>query len=225
MAHEATTDELADYRPVSPLAVATLVCGVAAALVLVTPLAAMLPLFAVVLAVAAFADLRRAEGKRAGRPLVLAGLALALGFAGQALAGAVLDGWIARQRALAAATAWIAAVREERFADAMAMCGPQAYPLPHEVTVGTEPPAPGVREEAFRATAAVRAIEACGQSQPAVTQARRLGTGGSVWRVSGDLKACGIAPGELRVELESRAETGPRGPLERWLVVGLGVER
>lgn len=224
MADEATIDEVADYRPVSPLAVATLVCGVAAALVLVTPLAAMLPLFAVVLAVAAFADLRRAEGKRAGRPLVLAGLALALGFAGQALVGAFLDGWIARQRALAAATAWVAAVHEQRFPDAMAMCGPQAYPLPHEVTVGTEPPTPAVREEAFRATAAVRAIEACGPRKPAVAQVRRLGTSGSVWRVSGDLAACGGA-GELRVELESRAEVGPRGPLERWLVVGLGVER
>ncbi len=225
MVDDSTIDELADYRPVSPLAVATLVCGVAAALVLVTPLAAMLPLFAVVLAVAAFADLRRAEGKRAGRPLVLAGLALALGFAAQALAGAWYDGWIARQRAVAAATAWITAVREERFADAMAMCGPQAYPLPHEVTMGTEPPTPAVREEAFRATAAVRAIQACGQSQPAVTQVRRLGTSGSVWRVSGDLSACAAVSGELRVELEPRSETGPRGPLERWLVIGLGVER
>lgn len=225
MVDETAIDELADYRPVSPLAVATIVCGVAAALVLVTPLAAMLPLFAVVLAVAALADLRRAEGKRAGRPLVLAGLALALGFAAQALAGAWYDGWVARQRALAAATAWITAVGEERFADAMAMCGPQAYPLPHEVTMGTEPPTPAVREEAFRATAAVRAIEACVQGRPTLKRVRRLGTSGSVWRVAGDLAACGASSGELRLDLESRAETGPRGPLERWLVVGLGVER
>lgn len=225
MADKVTIDELADYRPVSPLAVATLVCGIAAVLVLVTPLAAMLPLFAVVLAVAAFADLRRAEGKRAGRPLVLAGLALALGFGAQALVGAWYDGWIARQRAVAAATAWMTAVGEERFADAMEMCAPHAYPLPHEVTLGTEPPTRAVREEAFRATAAVQAVEACGQSRPTVTLVRRLGTSGSVWRVSADLAACAAASGELRVELESRAETGPRGPLERWLVVGLGVER
>ena len=105
MTQEPDSDEMAGYRPVSPLAVATLVAGAASALVLVTPLAAMIPLVALALAVAALADLRRAEGKRAGRPLALIGLALAVGFAAQAFTAGVIDSWIARTRAAAAADA------------------------------------------------------------------------------------------------------------------------
>lgn len=221
---EPTGDEVSDYRPVSPLAVAALVCGGASVLVLVTPLAAMLPLFAVALAVAAFADLRRSEGKRAGQPLVLIGLALALGFTAQALAGAMLDGWIARQRAVAVATAWIAAVSEERWPDALAMCGPHTYSLPHEVMVGSEPPSPTAREEALRATAAVVAIEACGNERPSVLGVQRAAMSEPAWNVRADLAACGAAGRHLRLAVAPRSETGPWGTRERWLVVGLDVE-
>lgn len=217
-------DEMADYRPVSPLAVAAAVCGAAAVLVLVTPLAAMLPLIAAALAVAALVDLRRAEGKRAGRPLALIGLALALGFAAQAMTGSLINAWIARQRAEAAATAWIDAVHEERMADAIGMCGPGGFSLPHEMAVAPEPPTAAQREEVFRNVPAVQAIVACQEARPTVTETKRTRTNDETWTVEADLALCG-GPGTLRMQVEPRSETGPRGTLERWRVVGLAVER
>jgi hypothetical protein len=86
MPHATLSDDMAGYRPVSGLAVAAVIVGLGSALVLFTPLAAMMPLVAVALAVAALRDLERAEGRRVGRPLALAGLALAIGFAIQGLA-------------------------------------------------------------------------------------------------------------------------------------------
>jgi hypothetical protein len=225
MTHENDRDEMAGYRPVSPLAVAALVCGAAAVLVLVTPLAAMLPLIAVALAVAALADLRRAEGKRAGRPLALLGLALALGFTAQALTGSLVDDWIARRRALAAASAWIDAVSEERLTDAIGMCGPGGFTLPHELAVASEPPTPTVREDAFRSTPAVAAIMACAGTRPTVTTVRRVAANEAVWTVAADLGACGDQPGSLQINVMPRTETAQGGSLERWLVVGLAVER
>lgn len=132
MADDLANEQTIGYRPVSPLAVAALVAGAMSVLVLVTPLAAMIPLVAVALAVAALADLRRAEGRRAGRLLALIGLGLAVGFAAQATTGAMIDRWIARQRATAAAAAWIDAVCDERLTDAISMCAPGAFSLPRD---------------------------------------------------------------------------------------------
>ncbi len=224
MTQEPDSDEMAGYRPVSPLAVATLVAGAASALVLVTPLAAMIPLVALALAVAALADLRRAEGKRAGRPLALIGLALAVGFAAQAFTAGVIDSWIARNRAAAAADAWIDAVREERLTDAMSICGPGAFSLPHAVTMAAEPPTPDVREAAFRAVPAVAAVMGCAAVRPVVTDISRPRDGGLAWMVTADLSGCGGTAESLRIIVEPRSETGPRGTLERWLVVSLGLE-
>jgi len=225
--NEPDSDELAGYRPVSPLAVAALACGASAVLVLVTPLAAMLPLIAVMLAVVALVDLRRSEGKRAGRPLALAGLALALGFAAQAAAAGFVHGWIARQRAGVAAEAWIDAVRDGRMADALAMCGPGGFSLPADVAAAPEPPTPAVREEAFRSVPAVQAVSACGTVRPEVIRVdRRTGAGDDdAWKVSADLSACGGPGGTLRIDVAARSETGQRGTVERWLVVGLDVDR
>ena len=104
-------DELTEYRPVSPLAVAALVAGLGSVLVLFTPLAAMLPLVAIALAVVALADFGRSEGRKVGRWAALMGLALAVGFVCQAVATAWADHMIARGRAVATATTWLDAVR------------------------------------------------------------------------------------------------------------------
>ena len=224
MNHSPETDEMAGYRPVSPLAVAAAVGGAASGLVLVTPLAAMLPLLGVALAAAALADLRLAEGKRAGRPLALVGLALALGFAAQAAATTLVDGWIARQRATAAATAWIEAVREGRLADAMGMCGPGAFSLPHDVIAGPEPPTVAIREAAFVAVPAVVAVTNCAEIRPTLGVARRSIAGDGSWVVWADLAACGGSAETLRLEVGPRTVTGPQGIVERWLVKTLGVD-
>lgn len=224
MADDLANEQTIGYRPVSPLAVAALVAGAMSVLVLVTPLAAMIPLVAVALAVAALADLRRAEGRRAGRLLALIGLGLAVGFAAQATTGAMIDRWIARQRATAAAAAWIDAVCDERLTDAISMCAPGAFSLPHAVSAAPEPPTPEVREAAFRAVPAVHAVRECAPARPVVTTARWQREGGLTWTVTADLAACGRPAESLRMLMEPRSETGERGTLERWLVVSLSLE-
>jgi hypothetical protein len=222
MADDASLGELAGYRPVSGLAVAALVAGCGSALVLFTPLAAVLPLVAGVLALVALADLRRSEGRRVGRVAALAGLALAIGFTAQAIAGGMVDHWIAGRRARATALAWIDAVREERFTDAIGLCSPAALPA-----TGRDPftPAPdeAERQTSFVAMPAVAALAACGEARPTVTSSRSS-TGEAAWLVRVNLAACPAGSGALQVEVAARPATRGRTPVERWLVTGFALE-
>jgi hypothetical protein len=222
MADDASLDEVAGYRPVSGLAVAALVAGGGSALVLFTPLAAVLPLVAGVLAVVALADLRRSEGRRVGRAAALAGLALAIGFTAQAIAGSAIEQWIAGRRARATALAWIDAVREERFADAIGLCSPAALPA-----TGRDPFAPppdeAERQASFVAMPAVAALAACGEARPTVTVSRSP-AGEAAWLVRVNLAACEVARGALLVEVSPRPATRGRTPVERWLVTGFALE-
>lgn len=118
--------EPAGYRPVSTLAIGALVLGILSGLALLSPFFFVVPLVAVAVAVAAFADVDRVGAAKAGRLAALAGLALAVGFGAQALTSGVVDRAIATARATAAAEIFIRAVREGRQADAEAMCGPEA---------------------------------------------------------------------------------------------------
>ncbi len=122
---QAETDP-AGYRPVSTLAIGALVLGALSGLALLSPFFYVVPLVAVAMAVAAFADVGRAGAAKAGRLAALAGLALAAGFGTQAVTSGVVTGSIAADRARAAAEIFVQAVREGRQADAEAMCGPEA---------------------------------------------------------------------------------------------------
>lgn len=216
MADGQLAGEIAGYRPVSGLAVAALFAGCGSALVLFTSLAAVLPLVAVVMAGAALVDLRRAEGRRVGRPLALVGLALAIGFTSQAIAAGVVDAWIARGRAAATVAAWIDAVREERFADAAGLCIPAALPA-----AGGEPlPGEGIdRLAAFRALRPVAAVAACGDARPPVAVSR--GPAGAGWIARIDLAPCGRPGTVVTIQVEPRTAVRGPGTVDRWLVTGL----
>lgn len=223
MAEDRSAGDLGGYRPVSGRAVAALLAGCGSALVLFTSLAAVLPLLAVVMAAAALADLRREEGRRAGRPLALAGLALAIGFSAQAIAAAVIDGWIMGGRASATAMAWVDAVRQGRFTDAAGLCSPAALPGP-----GGDPFAAGVSREdlqaAFRDAPAVMSVAACGEVRPPVTVSRSpAGDGGWIARV--DLASCGLEGGSVTLRVAARTAARGRGTVERWLVTGFDLTR
>jgi hypothetical protein len=117
-------DEAGDataYRPVSMLAVAAALAGVASSLALTTPMLWALPLVGVGLALAGLADVARPGAEKAGRMLALAGLALSVGFGAQAVTSAIVSRRIVEARAVATANAWIDAIREGRLADARAM--------------------------------------------------------------------------------------------------------
>lgn len=218
MAVETRSDDLADYRPVSRLAVAALAAGSGSGLVLFTPLAAMLPLVAIVLALAALAELRRGEGRIVGRWAALGGLALAVGFVSQATAAALADRWVAGRRAVATATTWIDSIRAGRLADALAASSPLALPpLPHEHH--GEEPAAADRLAAFGELAVVRAIAAAPEP-PAITSLERAE---EAWRVRLALPAGEPGDGILLAVEPRLVSRGPR-LIERWLVTGFTLE-
>ena len=210
------------YRPVSGWAVASLIAGLGSAAVLFTPLAMVVPLVAVALAVAALRDLGRGEGRTIGRPLALAGLALAVGFAAQAAAAAVTARVIAGQRASTAATTWLDAVREDRLTDATGLCNPLILPgrgRPPEPELSPEE-----QLEAFAALPAVQAVASCGQTAPVLIETRPVQVGASAWLVRADVAACGGTTSVVRLVVEPRAVRRRDSSLERWLVQEMTVE-
>jgi hypothetical protein len=173
----------------------------------------MVPILAMALAASALADIRRSEGRTVGRWLALAGLALAVGFASQAVTATFTEGVIARKRAAATATAWLDAVRSGRVVDAISVSSPRALPAEVETRDGP-PPGPEVRIEAFRDMEAVKAVAACGTTSPVITSARRTDEG---WLVRVSLAGCGTS-GDLLIEVAPRLATRAGRAIEEWLV-------
>lgn len=223
MPDEAFSGDVAGYRPVSSLAVAAFVAGCGSALVLFTSLAAVVPLVAIVMAVAALADLRRSEGRRAGRLAALAGLALAIGFTTQALAGAAVGRWIAARRASATAEAWIDAVRKGEFNEAIGLCSGSALPPAGRGDPFAPPTGEAERLAAFSELPPVAAVAVCGAARPAVVVERdpALEAG---WVARADLAACG-SDQRLTLRIEPLASLRGRTPIERWLVTSLELDR
>ncbi len=213
-------DELPGYRPVSRLAVAALAAGVASSLVLFAPLAAMLPLFAIAIAVAAIVGIRRSEGRMVGRWPALGGLALAVGFSAQALSTALLDGLVARHRAVATATAWVDAVREGRFDDAIAVSSPLVMPPVNRDRQGEEQ---GVeaRLDAFRELPEVKTVADCKTAAPRI-DSREPDT--DAWLVRVRFEGCNTAD-ELLLSVAPRLVTRRGQIVEEWLVHRFALER
>ena len=152
-------EQTAEYRPVSAWAVAGLLAGACSALAVVTRFAWVLPLLGIGLSVAALIDIARPGAAKAGRPLALAGLALAIGFGAQAVTTAAVDRWIVSHRACAAATVWIDAVREGRMAEAV---GVSVLPPVSSVPNAAADETNAERIERFTTLPAVRVVAACG---------------------------------------------------------------
>ena len=225
MTAEPPIDATADYRPVSPLAVAALVAGCCSALALVTRFAWALPLVGTALACAALADVARPEARKAGRLAALAALALALGFGAQAVSGLLVDRWIMASRAKAAAQTWIDAVREGRTAEALGLCTAAVLPA------STLPPglehdeAEAERLKRFADMPAVKAVAACGTARPMLTHAAAAGTDDGAWTVEADLAGCTPPEQTLRIAVVPRTVKGTAGTVEQWKIVGAGLSR
>jgi hypothetical protein len=221
--------ERGEYRPVSRLAVAALAAGMMSALAIVSPLCWALPLVAVGLVVAAWADVHRPGAPKAGGLAAVAGLALAVGFGAQAVTDAVATRWLVSRRAEATARHWIDAVRAGRLADAISVCAPRVVPG------GGAPPAPGGapaspaaatdREAAFAALAAVRGLKPCDAQPPRVTSIAPADETEGGWVVVASLAACGRPEESLRLVVAPERVQRQGGPVERWLVTGFSLER
>lgn len=208
--------EPAEYRSVSPLAIAAAIVGGCSAVALMTPLAWMVPLIGIGLALAALADITRSGTTKTGRLLALIGLALAVGFGSQAVSSSIVERWILGHRARATATTWADAVRSGRMADAVSASGPG-------LTAPPGGPSPGgvdsdeARLARFTATAGVPEVQACGAMAPTIVDASPLGTDDGAWVVRLSLGPCG-SERMLRLTVAPTAAAGAGTLLERWLV-------
>jgi hypothetical protein len=193
--------------------VAALAAGIASCLVLFTPLAAMLPLVAIALAVVAIGEIRTSEGRVAGRWPALGGLALAVGFVSQSLATTLAEGMVAKQRATATAMSWINAIREERFDDALLVSSPGALmgleSDQHGAAIDTD-----VRREAFQALPEVTAVMGCRETLPRQITVERSEGG---WVVRFSLEDCGV-PRELTLAVARRLVVRRDHTIEEWRV-------
>jgi len=190
-----TEGETAGYRPVSALAIGALVLGSLSGLALLSPFFFVVPLVAVAVAVAAFADVERVGAAKAGRLAALAGLALAVGFGAQAVTAGVVARSIAAGRAQAAANMVVQALREGRQADAEAMCGPDAR-------------------------GKVSALAACIGSEASIRA--RAGEEAGTWDV--EIAPAGRPGCVARLVLAPAAGVQQGTAIERWLVTSCDVE-
>lgn len=192
-------DDQSNYRPVSGLAVVSLVAGMLSAAALVSPFFWVVPLVAVGLACLGLADVRRVGAEKAGRIAALAGLALAVGFGAQAVSSTLSTRLIASARAQAAAAVWIEALRDGRVADARAMCLPAVVPKLDDLA---------------------KKVAACGGAgRPGASVIGRGEDTPDTWRVRATVEKCAAGPLEVVIELNASIVSRPEGPVERWTVV------
>jgi len=222
---EPSSDAIADYRPVSRLAVTALVAGCASTLAVITRFAWAVPLVGTTLAMAALIDVARPESRKAGRVVALAALALSVGFGAQAVTSLLVDRWIMAGRATAVAGAWIDAVRAGRLPEALGFCAAAVLSDP-SLPRDLEPEAlEAERLRRFAELPAVRASAGCSGGRPPITRAAAVGADDDAWTVEADLTPCGSPSTTLRLMVMPKRVRGTDGPAEQWRVVSLGVDR
>jgi hypothetical protein len=209
------TDETGDYAAVSRLAVAALGMGVVAAASLIGPAFLVLPLLGIALAVAAFADLRRAAGLKVGRLAALGGLALSVGFGAQAVTTLAVSRWQAARRAEAATLVFVQAVCDGRLDDARGMSSMENHAVLRGLAdcCGGAPAAGDVS-----GGGAPAAGDVSGGGAPAAAGVILPGERAGTWRVRVTVGACGV-------EVLLGQDSGMVGdaPGERWSVLDCAV--
>lgn len=214
-----TTGSAAEYRPVSPLAVAALVVGGCSAVAVVSVVAWVVPLVGIVVAVAALRDLGRPGVLKAGRLAAVAGLALAVGFGAQAVTATLVSRAIIARRVRTTAMLWIDAVRARRMDEALAI-----------TTIRFSSPGSAADAAAhqawFSGLDAVQAVVACGDARPAPPRIAPAGTAEDGWRARVPLTSCpGHEAETLVLVVAPRTLPTPRGAVDRWSVTDFALER
>lgn len=219
------TNEMLDdengYLPVSRLAIAAAVVGVASAMAVANPLFLVVPLIGLALSVAAVADVSRQDAPKAGRLAALAGLALSIGFGAQAAVHLGVSFAGARTRAVAVAEAFVVAAGEGRFDDALVMCRYDA--LPETIMPQSSGPLAGeagkeVRQK-FVLMPTVAALSACGTVEPQLEATRADDSEGQTWVVTLAVPCSEADEGEVRLDVTVSRDPLP-GETDRWLVIG-----
>ena len=219
------TDDMQDdengYLPVSRLAVAAAIVGVASAAAVANPLFLVVPIIGLALSLAALADVGRVDAPKAGRLAALAGLALSLGFGLQATVYQAISYTAARGRAVTVAEAFVVAVSEGRQEDALVMCRYDALPdtlMPQPSGPLSSDAGEEVREK-FAVMPSIAALLACGPSTPRVDETRADDSEGKGWVVT--LGVPSKSAGEEEILLDVTVRRDPFvGNTDRWLVTG-----
>lgn len=223
---DAMTDAVEDkedgYLPVSRLAIAAAVVGLASAVAVANPLFLVVPIIGCGLAVAAMADVSREEAAKAGRLAALAGLALSLGFGFQAATHLTVSLVGARGRAVAVAEAFVVAAGEGRHDDAIVMCRYDA--LPDTLMPQSSGPLAGeagveVRQK-FVTMPTVAALAACGSIEPRFEEARADDIKGEAWVVTLAVPCPEASQGEVRLDVTVERDPTSGGGTDRWLITG-----
>jgi len=106
LVHEAGDAEVAQYRPVSKLAVAGLIVGLLAPLAVIEPVLYFIPLLGVLLGAMALGRIARSGQPLLGRKAALVGLVLSVGLAAAAPGHWLTYRWLLRREARQFAEAW-----------------------------------------------------------------------------------------------------------------------
>lgn len=241
------------YRPVSLLAIATLVAGASSALALVSPALWVVPLLSVALAAMALRDVaprKDGEGdaeedaeaghdgaaplpagidRKTGRWAALLGLALAIGFGTQAAVSFVVRRSVMERRAEASARMFLDMVRKERMADAIKCCLPQVTP-PISSRSMEGPPTADVQtraaEASLRSMDIIRAIQRCGDDAP--VEIRCVGPETRLkesWVLEVRVGPCADGkPLKIKMLMQSRPVTRGKRPYDNWMVGGIAPD-
>jgi hypothetical protein len=109
---------LAEYRSLAPLAVVSVILGVASALILTSPLLAPLPVAAIVAAIAALRTISRSGGQLAGSGVAIVGLCLGTFFLGLGLTSHLARQRVLEQRAHEMTAAFLGLLQEGKAREA-----------------------------------------------------------------------------------------------------------
>ena len=118
-----------DYRPISTLAVLSLVAGCSSVLALINQILWVVPLLAVSLSIAAIRDTSTQGSQKSGRGIALIGLALSVGFGVQSFAVFSGNTLIDRSRARETVSRWHRVIRAGDWDMAYGFCAPGIVPL------------------------------------------------------------------------------------------------
>ena len=118
-----------DYRPISTLAVLSLIAGCSSVLALINQILWVVPLLAVGLSIAAIRDTSVQGSQKSGRGIALIGLALSVGFGVQSFAVFSGNTMIDRSRARETVSRWHRVIRAGDWDMAYGFCVPGIVPL------------------------------------------------------------------------------------------------
>ena len=229
-----------DYRPISTLAVLSLIAGCSSVLALISQILWVIPLLAVGVSIAAIRDTSVQGSQKSGRGVALIGLALSVGFGVQSFTVFSGNTLIDRSRARETVSRWHRVIRAGDWDMAYGFCAPGIVPLDEtylEDRNHDEHHHDGADSrkqyeiKALQKIPAIRALAACNQIMFSSIEADNQQSSGSL-RVTVDVSECkqhsdNRLPRVIEIWLNHKTQNEPQvgqspaalQAVERWQVI------